>query len=155
MAKTSERSNSQVEKRLEQREIKKKNIQKYFTQMTSRLETLISRLDLLIARIESRITKLESTGQSLTEQKTQITEAKTKLNKAKTDLTLAKTKLEEILTGENPKKSFAETRDLIKDSKTQLQEVHKILVHLIGDIKGLRLGTEKLTPKPTKITPND
>lgn len=155
MAKAPEWSNSQAEKRLEQREQKKKNIQNYFNQMTSRLETLISRLDTLITRIESRINKLETPEQPLTEQNNQIIEAKTKLNKAKADLASAKLKFEEILTGENPKKSFAEAKVLIKDLKTQLKEVHKILVHLIGDVKGLRLGTEKLTPKPTKITPND
>lgn len=149
----------QAEKRLELREQKKKNIQTYFTQMTKRLELLISRLETLTARIESRIAKLEAGGQNLTEEKNQINLAKTKLDKARSDLNSANSKLEEILTGNNPKQAFAEVRTLIKDLKTQLKEVHQILVHVIGNIKGLRIGSEKITPKvspkPTESKLND
>lgn len=128
-------------------------IRQFFTRMAKRLEAAIARLEKLIFRIESRLTKLENQDEDVSKIKTEVADAKTKLDKAKTDLADAKTKLEDVLTNEDPKAAFAEVKNLIKGVKTQLIEVHRILVHVIGDIKGLRVGqiTPKPTPTPTAI----
>lgn len=128
-------------------------IRQFFTRMVKRLEAAITRLEKLISRIESRLSKLESQGEDVSKIKTEVADAKTKLDKAKTDLEEAKTKLETVLESEDPKAAFAEVKNLIKGVKTQLIEVHRILVHVIGDIKGLRVGqiTPKPTPTPTAI----
>lgn len=128
-------------------------IRQFFTRMVKRLEAAIARLEKLISRIESRLAKLESQGEDVSKIKTEVADAKTKLAKAKTDLEEAKTKLEDVLTNEDPKAAFAEVRSLIKGVKSQLIEVHRILVHIIGDIKGLHVGqiTPMPTPTPTAI----
>lgn len=122
-------------------------IRQFFSRMVKRLEAAISRLEKLISRIESRLAKLESQGENVSKIKTEVADAKTKLNKAKADLELAKSKLETVLTSDDPKSAFAEVRNLIKEVKSQLIETHRILVHVIGEIKGLRVG--QITPMPT------
>ncbi len=128
-------------------------IRQFFTRMVKRLEAAITRLEKLISRIESRLAKLESQGEDVSKIKTEIEDAKTKLTGTKADLEEAKTKLETVLESEDPKAAFAEVKNLIKGVKTQLIGVHRILVHVIGEIKGLRVGqiTPKPTPTPTAI----
>ncbi|MFZ5365703.1 MAG: hypothetical protein ACOZBZ_00235 [Patescibacteria group bacterium] len=122
-------------------------IRQFFNQMVKRLEAAIARLEKLISRIESRLAKLESQGEDVSKIKTEVADAKTKLAKAKADLEKAKNKLETVLASDDPKAAFGEVRTLIKGVKSQLIEVHRILVHVIGDIKGLRVG--QITPTPT------
>ena len=122
-------------------------IRQFFFRMVKRLGAAITRLEKLILRIESRLAKLESQGEDVSKIKIEVADAKTKLVKTKEDLELAKTKLEDVLISEDPKAAFAEVKNLIKGVKTQLIEVHRILVHVIGDIKGLHVG--QITPKPT------
>lgn len=122
-------------------------IRQFFQRMVKRLEAAINRLEKLILRIESRLAKLESQGEDVSKIKTEIADAKTKLDETKTDLGLAKSKLETVLESDSPKEAFKEVKNLIKGVKTQLIEVHRILVHVIGDIKGLHVG--QITPKPT------
>lgn len=122
-------------------------IRQFFTRMIRRLEAAISRLEKLISRIESRLAKLESQGENVAKIREEVENAKTKLTSAKADLELAKSKLETVLASDDPKEAFKEVREIIKNVKTQLIEVHRILVHVIGDIKGLRAG--QITPPPT------
>jgi hypothetical protein len=57
--------------------------------------------------------------------------------------------VESFLDNDDPKTAFAEVREIIQQIKVNLIEVHRTLVHVIGDIKGLRVGTEvKPSPSP-------
>ena len=47
-----------------------------------------------------------------------------------------------MLENDDPKEAFLVIKNTIKEIKSDLVEVHQLLVHLIGDIKGLRVGVE-------------
>lgn len=124
-------------------------IRAFFNRMVRRIEAAIARLETLIERIESRIAKLEAAGEDMTDVKEQVEDAKDKLAAAEDDLQDAKDGLEDVLTSDDPKEAFAEVRDLIRGVVRQLIEVHRILVQVIGDIKGLRVGQLEASPTPT------
>jgi len=139
-------------------DLRKSIIQKFFDQMVKRIEAAIERLNKLISRIESRIVKLKGEGKDTASIESQVNDAKIKLASAKTKLQDAKTALDGVLSSNNPKDAFKQVRVKIQDVAKDLREVHKILVHLVGDIKGLRVGQTgsptvtiipSLTPTPT------
>ncbi len=136
---------AEVREKLQER--RKHRIREFFNRMVNRLKAAAERLKKLIARIESRLAKLENEGKDVTKIKSEVNEAKTKLAKAEGDMELAQNTLETFLASDNPKETFKEVINLIKGIKTQLIEVHQILVHIIGDIKGL--GVQETMPKPT------
>lgn len=137
-----------IEARLSAR--KKEIIGSYFLRMTKRLEAAISRLNRLITRIELRIAKIEANNEDIDTKpiKNQVQKAKDKLQVATDKLNEAKIKIDDILESGTPKEAFAGVRDLIKEIKQILIDVHQILVKVIGDIKGLRVGTTS-TPSAT------
>lgn len=110
--------------------------------MTTRFEAAINRLERLILRIEARLEKIEENNEDIetTEIEEDLAEAKDKLTEAELALTTAEASLEGILDSEDPQEAFGDVRDLIMSVKEQLKEVHQILVQVIGDIKGLRVG---------------
>lgn len=124
-------------------EIRRQRITNFFNRLIKRLESAIARLEKLIERIESRIAKIEEEEEDLatgpiTEQ---VNEAKAMLADAKADLEATKDNFEALLDSDEPKEVFNEVRGNIIDIKDALVEVHRILVNVIGDIKGLRVGT--------------
>lgn len=133
------------------------NIERFWQQMVGRLEAAINRLDRLVQRIESRVDKLQETNPEINTSaiESQLSEAKTKLGTAKTKLAALSEVVETALDSENPKDAFEVVSTGIKEVKKLLREVHSILVHVIGDIKGLRVGNEDLNDlSPTvKLSP--
>ena len=123
-------------------ERKRERIRLFFGRLTRRLEAAITRLERLISRIESRLDIIESGDEEIDTVaiREKVAEAKDKLVETETALGEAQDSLEGILEAENPKEACADVRELIKGIKQQLIEVHRILVHLIGDIRGLRIG---------------
>jgi len=115
-------------------------IRSYFTRMVSRMNDVIARINILIQRIESRLAVIKSEGGDTSKIQPEIDKAKTLLLEAQADLDAASGNIELILSSNDPKAAFSEIRNTIKGVKTKLVEVHKILVHTIGDIKGLRVG---------------
>ena len=71
-----------------------------------------------------------------------INSAKSLLDEAKANLDAAQASLEDVLASQDPKDAFGIIRETISEVKNQLKEVHSILVHTIGNIKGLRVGNE-------------
>lgn len=121
---------------------KKEIISNHFLRMTKRLEAAINRLNRLITRIESRITKIETNNENIKTEpiKKDIKKAKDKLLLATNKLNEAKIKIDDVLQNNTPKEAFAEVRNMIQEIKKDLVEVHRLLVKVIGDIKGLRVG---------------
>ncbi|HUS60128.1 MAG TPA: hypothetical protein VMX76_01975 [Nevskiaceae bacterium] len=117
----------------------------FFNRLTKRFQTATSRLRRLTARIDSRLAKIEAEGEEIdtTDVKATLATTKEKLDEAETALAEAQAGFGDILNNENPEEAFADVKDLIKGTKQQLVEVHRLLVHLIGDIKGLRVGQEE------------
>ena len=123
-------------------EIRRARIRNFFNRLTRRLEAAIDRLEKLITRIESRIAKIEEADNDIdtgpvTEQ---VNDAKAKLASAKADLQEVKDTFETLLTADEPREVFETVRDKITNIKDAIIEVHRLLVHVIGDIKGLRVG---------------
>lgn len=123
-------------------EMRRERIRHFYGLITNRTQAAINRLEKLIARIESRLSKIEAEDEEIdtSEIREDIDEAKDRLAEASAALSEAKTSLEDILSTEEPKEAFADVRDLVKGIKNELISVHQILVQVIGDIKGLRVG---------------
>ena len=51
-----------------------------------------------------------------------------------------KTKMNGIIESETPKEGFVEVKEMVGEIRESLVGVHQILVKIIGDIKGLRVG---------------
>jgi HPt (histidine-containing phosphotransfer) domain-containing protein len=132
-------------------ERRKERVRRFFSRLIKRFEAAISRLEKLIARIESRLDKIESakTNTDTSSIRDELNKAKENLSSARAAIADAKPSLEEILASDNPKEAFGTVRDLIKEVKTELIETHRILVHVIGEIRGLRVGaTRRGQPAP-------
>lgn len=123
-------------------ERRKEQIRLFFSRLARRIQAAINRLERLISRIKSRLNKIESENEDIetVDVRETLDEAEVKLASASAALTEAETSLEDILAAEEPKEAFTDVRDLIKGIKQQLIEIHSMLVHVIGDIKGLRVG---------------
>ena len=121
---------------------KKEIIRNHFLRMTKRLEAAINRLNRLITRIESRIAKIEANNKDINAEpiKKDIQKAKDKLLLATNKLNEVKIKIDDVLQSNTPKEAFAEAKNMIQEIKKDLVEVHRLLVKVIGDIKGLRVG---------------
>jgi chromosome segregation ATPase len=140
--------NAEIRARINEK--KREILRRFFNQMIERFQAAINRLEKLISRIESRLAKIKSQGKNVSQIENRLSEAKTKLNDAKANLELLKNKIENLPTSNDELKNFfIETKNLVKSIKIQLIEVHQILVHLIGDIKGLRVGQITPTPIPS------
>ena len=48
--------------------------------------------------------------------------------------------MNEIIESETPREGFVEIKEMVGEIRESLVEVHQILVKVIGDIKGLRVG---------------
>ncbi len=121
---------------------KKEIIRNHFARVTRRLEAVINRFNRLIERIESRISKIEANDPNIDTSlmKKQIEQAKEKLNSTKNQLDEAKTQMEVIIESNTPHEGFLQVKDIITEIRKNLIEIHQILVKVIGDIKGLRVG---------------
>jgi hypothetical protein len=132
-------------------ELKKNLIRKYYQNMSERILAMIGRLEKLISRIESRIAKIEAGGGVVDQStKDEITKAEELLSESRALLTSSDSMFEDTLISKLPKEAFKISKENIKDIKTNLQEVHRLLVHVIGDIKGLRVGESGNEDKETK-----
>lgn len=136
-----------IEAKREERQIKltairKERIRNFFGKTVTRVEALIERLDNLIARLETRIAKIneEVDGVDTIQASDDIAEAKIALVAASSKLSTMSSSLEEVLSSDDPKDAFVETRTLLNEIRTDLKKVHTLLVHSIGELRGLRVG---------------
>lgn len=123
-------------------EHRKERIRSFWQRLNRRILATIGRLEQLIARIESRIAKIEETGEDVdtSDIHKQLEEAKEMLDAARQKKLAADDTLEDVLASNDPKTAFGVVREAIQEIKNDLVEVHRILVHVIGDIRGLRVG---------------
>jgi len=97
----------------------------------------------LISRIETRIATIETGNQDLDTQSAldNIAEAKVSLSSAESELFTLKSMLETTLSSEDPKAELGKIQQSVKKIKDDLRQTHTLLVQSIGDLKGLRGGT--------------
>lgn len=133
---------------------KRERVENYWERLNKRLLAVILRLERLITRIESRLDKIASEEGDIdvADIQEQLGDASLLLVQAKLDLELANDSLEEVLLADDPKEAFIAIKDTIKEIKESLIETHRILVHVIGDIKGLRVGQGESDDSPSTET---
>ena len=140
---TREAAKEQLKAKLEEKA--QNRIQILFGKVATRMQSAISRLYTLIERMEARLAIFAEEGESIEDIQSEIDSAKELLASAEESLAVANTGLEEVVGSEDPKAGFAYIRDAVKDIKSTLVDVHSILVQVIGDMEGLRVGaTEEL-----------
>lgn len=140
---TREAAMEQLRAKLEERA--QNRIQILFGKVATRMNSAISRLYTLIERMEARLAIFAEEGESVEDIQGEIDSARELLVSAEESLAVANTGLEEVVSSEDPKEGFVYIRDAVKDIKSTLVDVHSILVQVIGDMKGLRVGaTENL-----------
>lgn len=131
-------------------QLKQGIVKKYYQQMSDRMWATIERLDTLILRIENRVAIVDSqTDKDLTKIIADVTKAKTLLSDTKLLLTSSDKMIDTVIASNTPKDAYAILRANIVDIKTNLKEVHRLLVKVIGDIEGLHVGEAKITPAVT------
>lgn len=123
-------------------EARKTRSKEFFNRLYTRFTAAIKRLDILITRIDSRLASIKEENPEVdtTEIEDQIAEAKSLLLDAQMDLEAASENFDEVLESDDPKATFQLIKDTVVGVKDKLVEVHRILVSVIGDIKGLRVG---------------
>lgn len=151
---TQEREERRATREARLTEMRKVRIRAFFGHLTKRFEAFIERLNILIGRIESRLDKIGQANEDIDTAAIEADIQKAKDLLAETEDILSALGVESFLDNNDPKIAFAEVREIIQQIKVNLIEVHRILVHVIGDIKGLRIGTEvrpSPSPKPTPV----
>lgn len=120
------------------------NIGRFLGNMVARLRAFVARLEKLIARIESRLEKIaeESPDTDLATIQANIDEAKALLEATKDKIAELEGLGDELVDSDTPREIFMDIKEKLAHIKGDLQEVHRLLVHVIGDIKGLRVGDE-------------
>lgn len=113
-----------------------------YQKLTEKVNKIALRFEELIVKVESRLDKLSET-QDVSSVQAQVESAKDKIAQAKADLASLEGIGSDVASSSNPKSSFATSRQMFQDVKKELDEAHKILVSVIGDIKGLMIGGEK------------
>ncbi|KKR10158.1 MAG: hypothetical protein UT39_C0022G0012 [Candidatus Woesebacteria bacterium GW2011_GWA1_39_21] len=131
-------------------QLKQNLIKKYYSNMSQRLWATISRLETLIQRIDARVMILEdSSDLDLTSQKSDVVKAESLLSDTKALLTSSDGMIESVVTSNNPKDAYSILRSNISDIKNNLKQIHLLLVKVLGDLAGLRVGTQAVTPTVT------
>jgi len=138
-------------------QLKLKIINNYWDMMEKRLSAAITRLEKLLTRLESRVAKMKSEDPAFDSKNTELTltQAKQKLADTKVKLETADTLFAETLKSENPKEAFPVVRKTVEEIKKDLIDTHVMLVHLIGDLKGLRVGSEEVATPSAQPTNTD
>ncbi len=150
---SSPRQNAEVNKATVEAKItllRRERIRSHWGRMITRIEAVIARLETLIERMERRIAIIETGDEDIdtASAKADVVQAKTLLAEAKADFEAAKDEIEDVIESPDPKAAFGQVIETIREIKSNLVEVHRLLVHAIGDIKGLRVGTPTVTPTP-------
>ena len=137
-----EKRNEEIaQKRVEQQkqlaEKRKERIRAYFTRMFTRLEAAVERLNKLMARVESRIQKFEERGVDVTDAQEKLQKARSAITEADFKLNAARGLVEDILSGEDPKKIFENARETVKSTVISIKQAHRALVDSIVALKGI------------------
>lgn len=136
--------------------VKQERIKSFWEKLYKRLLAHVSRLEKLIERMEARLAKIKSTNPTTntTSIENQLGKAKDLLEDTKLKLEEANNQIDEVISSGDPKEAFKKVRAVVEEIREDLKEIHKILVHEIGSLKGLRVGDKSgVTPTLTPTAP--
>jgi exonuclease VII small subunit len=90
-----------------------------------------------MARVESRIQKFEERGVDVTDAQEKLQKARSAITEADFKLNAARGLVEDILSGEDPKKIFENARETVKSTVISIKQAHRALVDSIVALKGI------------------
>lgn len=122
--------------------VKRERIRSSYGKMVIRIESITTRIEKLTLKIEERLQKISDSDENIdtTVIQDSLDKAKQILDDTKMQTSKLSDNLETMLASENPTEVMKNIKDSIKTIKDNLKEVHEILVSVIGDVKGLRVG---------------
>lgn len=134
--------------------VKRVKVMNFSNNMIVRLEALVDRLQILIDRIDSRLVKIGDSDESVDTERINevLDDAEAKLAAIKVKIADLKVNFGNLPESDDPKSQFVEVRQDINEVKMLLKELHSMLVGVVGDIKGLRVGNTKgQTPESSSM----
>lgn len=138
---TTQVKNNAEERQLRLSLLQQERVMSFSNKMIIRINATIERIKILISRIESRITKIESEGEEVLEStKENFDDAKMLLIKVELNSKQLKTDLDGLPESNDPKTEVSSIKTALNEIKDDLKEVHSLLIKVITDIKGLRVG---------------
>ena len=121
-------------------EAKKYRVRTYHGRLKARFEAAIKRLNTLSERILARLDILAEGGEDVSSLKTSVSQAQGIIDNAESLLPDLETLINEMAEAENPKDYLPTVKDAATKIKDSLKEAHSILVQVVTEIKGLRVG---------------
>ena len=122
--------------------VKKERVQSLYGKMVVRIEALTERIEKLTLKIEERLQIISSSNEDINTTSIQksLDQAKQILSDTKVQTAELDSGLKVMLSSENPGEVIKDIRISIISIKNNLKEVHSILVSVVGQIRGLRIG---------------
>jgi gas vesicle protein len=113
----------------------KNRISKLGDHAKTRLQRRIDRLNRITDHLEDRMAKLAEKGFDISGATAKISEARIVLDNAEIDLKAVDDKLDELLESEEPKKTFAELKEVIKIVREDLKTARTTLSEAVQSLK--------------------
>ena len=133
-----EQHKEQIQAKLTER--RQNRIRTFYGRLNTRIDAAADRLQILSERIETRLGVLEGEGEDTTALETKVDNAQALIGNAQGLATELETMMEEMIEAEDPKSFMPTLKDSVKEIKDILKDAHSILVEVITEIKGLRIG---------------
>ena len=111
-----------------------------YARISKRNEVAIDRMTTLADRILARLDILESEGEDVSSLEAEVNSAKDLVESAEEILVSLEGVVDEMLESEEPKAIYPVVQDSVKEIKDTLKDAHSILVSVITQINGLRVG---------------
>jgi chromosome segregation ATPase len=136
------------------KDLRNQRIMSYWSNIQDRLQGVINRLNNITDRINSRLAIVETqTTKDLTGIRDQIAQAQETIADAQIKLNAINTDFDSVLNSSNPQTAFKGLITDIKAIRDDLVKAHRLLIHVIGDIQGLRVGQTDTGTTGTSVTP--
>jgi macrodomain Ter protein organizer (MatP/YcbG family) len=123
-------------------EAKVQRIRARYGRLLNLFNAHLERLATLADRVESRLDQIDENEEDIDtdELREMLEDAREKIALAQEEVQTLKDSFEELVMSENPGEAYAPVKDLVLEMKGTLKEIRMILVEIVTQIKGLRIG---------------
>jgi len=121
-------------------EKRQERVAAFYQKLEVRVSAFIERLTVLSERILTRLETLAEEGESVATLTAEVASAQELIAEAESLLADLKTTQQDFLESEDPKAFYPTIRESVGAIKDSLKDAHSILVKVITQIKGLRVG---------------
>jgi len=140
---TREEHKEQIQAKLQEKN--QNRIRSFYGRLSKRMTAAIERLQTLSERILNRLSVLGDEGEDVSSLEGKVEEAQGLLEDAQGLLTNLEGMMEQMLASDDPKSFMPTLKDAVMEIKDTLKASHSILVEVITQIKGLRIGNTEST----------